>query len=294
MYTLKDAWIIMHGKSPFEGWNGRVMCARTDAEISFRANRTQGFMAAYTFTLVREGSISIIYNGKHLTLGQNDLYIYSPGMSVTIVSATKNYQGICLLVDEGMTLESDTVRDMIRLAYLPVVRLHEPKIALSQSAATLIHHRLEEILHYLDSDNPRKAAVLEHLYAVFLLEVQNELEQSSEAGKAGKHKEDVFISFLSLLSESFAEHHDIPFYAGELNITTTYLSRVVRQMSGRTVIDYVNRLLLMEASFLLRTTNLSIREISDRLNFSEQAAFSKFFTRLQGESPKKYRQRKVL
>lgn len=284
----------MHGHLPYEGWDGRIQCDRTDASMTFRANTTQGFMSAYTFTLVQEGWINIIYNGKHLSLGPNDLYIYSPGMSVTIVSATKNYKGLCLLVDEGMTLENDTVRDMIRLAYLPVVRLHEPKIALSQTAAALIHHRLEDILHYLDSDNPRKTTILEHLYAVFLLELQNELEQSSVTGKEGKTKEDVFISFLSLLSESFAEHHDIPFYAGELNITTTYLSRVVRQMSGRTVIDYVNRLLLMEASFLLRTTNLSIREISDRLNFSEQAAFSKFFTRLQGESPKKYRQRKVL
>ncbi len=293
MYSLKDAWIIMHGRPPFEGWNGRIVCAWTDAEITFRANRTQGFMSAYTFTLVQEGWINIIYNGKHLSLGPNDLYIYSPGMSVTIVSATKNYQGLCLLVDEGMTLENDTVRDMIRLAYLPVVRLHEPKIALSQTAAALIHHRLEDILHYLDSDNPRKTTILEHLYAVFLLELQNELEQSSVTGKEGKTKEDVFIGFLSLLSENFIEHHNILFYAGALNITTTYLSRIVRQMSGRTVIDYVNRLLLMEASFLLRTTNLSIGEISDRLHFSEQAAFSKFFTRLQGESPKKYRRRKV-
>ena len=64
-------------------------------------------------------------------------------------------------------------------------------------------------------------------------------------------------------------------------------------MNGRKVIDYVNRLLLMEASFLLRTTDLSIGAVSDRLHFSEQAAFSKFFTRPQGESPKKYRQRKV-
>ncbi len=293
MYSLKDAWIIMHGKSPFDGWDGRIMCGKTDAEISFRANKTRGFMAAYTFTLVQEGQISIIYNGKHLTLGPDDLYIYSPGMSVTIVSATKNYQGICLLVDEGITLENDTVRDMIRLAYLPVVRLQEPKITLSRPAATLIRHRLEEIQHYLDADNPRKAAVLEHLYAVFLLEVQNELEQSSEAGKAGKEKEDVFISFIGLLSKNFVEHHDIPFYAGALHITTTYLSRIVRQISGHTVIDYVNRLLMMEASFLLRTTTLSIGEISDRLNFSEQAAFSKFFTRHQGISPKLYRRQKV-
>ena len=295
MYSLKDAWVRMHGRLPYEGWDGRIQCDRTDAEMTFRANRTQGFMAAYTFTLVLEGWLNIIYNGKQLTLQPNDLYIYSPGMSVTIVSATKNYRGICLLVDDHMALESDTVRDMIRIAFLPIMRLREPRIALSQGAAAHIHNRLEEILAYLESGNPHKDAIVEHLFAIFLLDIQSELEEFSEAGnacKTGKSKEDVFIGFIRLLPENFTRHHDISFYANALNITTTYLSRVVRQFTGRTVIDYVNRFLVMEATFLLRTTKLSIGEISDRLHFSDQAAFSKFFTRLQGVTPKVYRQQK--
>ena len=295
MYSLKDAWVRMHGRLPYEGWDGRIQCDRTEAEMTFRANRTQGFMAAYTFTLVLEGWLNIIYNGKQLTLQPNDLYIYSPGMSVTIVSATKNYRGICLLVDDHMALESDTVRDMIRIAFLPIMRLREPRIALSQGAAAHIYNRLEEILAYLESGNPHKDAIVEHLFAIFLLDIQSELEEFSEAGnacKTGKSKEDVFIGFIRLLPENFTRHHDISFYANALNITTTYLSRVVRQFTGRTVIDYVNRFLVMEATFLLRTTKLSIGEISDRLHFSDQAAFSKFFTRLQGVTPKVYRQQK--
>ena len=295
MYSLKDAWVKMHGRLPYEGWNGRIQCDRTDAEMTFRANRTQGFMAAYTFTLVLEGWLNIIYNGKQLTLQPNDLYIYSPGMSVTIVSATKNYRGICLLVDEHKALETDTVRDMLRIAFLPVMRLREPRIALSQVASAHIHKRLEEILGYLESGNPHKDAIVKHLFAIFLLEIQSELEEPSEAGnawKTGKSKEDVFIGFIRLLPDNFIEHHDIPFYADALSITTTYLSRVVRHFTERTVIDYVNQFLVMEATFLLRTTKLSIGEISDRLHFSDQAAFSKFFTRLQGVTPKVYRQQK--
>lgn len=295
MYSLKDAWVRMHGRLPYEGWDGRIQCDRTDAEMTFRANRTQGFMAAYTFTLVLEGWLNIIYNRKQLTLQPNDLYIYSPGMSVTIVSATKNYRGICLLVDDHMALESDTVRDMIRIAFLPIMRLREARIALSQGAAAHIHNRLEEILAYLESGNPHKDAIVEHLFAIFLLDIQSELEVFSEAGnawKTGKSKEDIFIGFIRLLPENFTRHHDISFYANALNITTTYLSRVVRLFTERTVIDYVNQFLVMEATFLLRTTNLSIGEISDRLHFSDQAAFSKFFTHLQGVTPKAYRRQK--
>ena len=60
--------------------------------------------------------------------------------------------------------------------------------------------------------------------------------------------------------------------ADKLCITTTYLSRVVRQVSdGRTVVDYINQMLLMEATFLLRQTSLSITQISDQLHISPKS-----------------------
>lgn len=282
----------MHGAVPFEGWDGRILCERTDAAMTFRTNRTQGFVAAYTFTLVQEGWLTIIYNGRQFVLGPNDLYIYSPGMALTIVSATQNYKGICLLVDEHLTLESDNIRDMIRIVYLPVARLREPRIALSDDMAAVFRSRLEEILRYLSSNNAHKGAIVGHLYAVFLLDIQYILEQSVENEPAGKRAEEVFFAFIRLLPENFPEHHDIAFYADALNISTTYLSRVVRQLSGRTVVGCVNQFLLMEATFLLRTSKMSIAQISDRLHFSDQAAFSKFFSRMKGISPREYRQRK--
>ena len=97
------------------------------------------------------------------------------------------------------------------------------------------------------------------------------------------------MGFIRLLPDHFAEHHDIGFYAGRLNISTVYLSRVVRQVTGRTVIDYVNQTLLMEASFLLATSQMSIAQIADRLHFASQSSFCKFFTRRKGVPPRAYR-----
>ena len=292
MYTLKEAWVKMHGAVPFEGWDGRMYCERTDAEITFRANRTQGFMSAYTFTLVLEGWLTVVYNGKELALHENDLYIYSSGMGISILKASEDYRGICLLVDEHLTFETDTVRDMVRIAYLPIVRLHEPRIALSPAMASHFENRMGEIAGYLSSSNTHKSAIVQYLYAIFLLDLQNAMEQTVVNDQVPKRTEDVFIGFIRLLPDHFVEHHDISFYASSLSISTTYLSRVVKQVTGRTVIDYVNQFLVMEATFLLRTSDLSIAQISDRLYFSDQAAFSKFFSRLQGVSPKDYRRYK--
>ena len=97
----------------------------------------------------------------------------------------------------------------------------------------------------------------------------------------------------NITSLHFEEHHDIGFYASELCITTTYLSRVVRQVSGgRTVVDYINQMLLMEAVFLLRQTSLSITQISDQLHFAEVTTFARFFNRMKGMNPREFRKGK--
>ena len=68
MYTLKDGWIAMQGSMPVENWDGKMYCTETDAELTFRTNIIQGFLAAYTFTLVIDGWLSIVYNNRELKL----------------------------------------------------------------------------------------------------------------------------------------------------------------------------------------------------------------------------------
>ncbi len=274
---------------PFEQWDGRMYCQETDATITFRANKTQGFMAAYTFTLVIEGWLTIVYNGQELTLQPHDLYIYSPGLEVTILAASENYRGICLLADEHLTIESPTVHDLVNIAYAPIVQLKEPKISLSNEDARRMEEKMREIVGYLHSDHIYKTQILQMLYAVFLLEIQSAQAKAINRRQVSQRIEEIFFGFIRLLPLYSAEHHDIAFYASELHISTVYLSRVVRQVTGRTVVDYINQQLLMEASYLLRTTSISVSQIADRLHFADTPSFSKFFLHKKGISPKDYR-----
>lgn len=291
MYSLKEGWIAMHGQIPTKDWDGKIFCTQTDAAITFRTNKIQGFMAAYTFTLVTKGTLNILYNDKELTLRPDDLYIYSPGISVSIVSASNDYHGICLLADEHTTIEMPTVRDLVNIAYIPIVQLHEPKVTLPHSEAQRLANKMLEIIDYLHSDHIYKQEILRLLYGVFLLDVQNAQQRAIVHRQTPKRLEEIFIEFIRLLPKHFAKHHDIAFYASKLNISSVYLSRVVRQVSNRTVIDFIDQMLLMEASFLLRTTSLSITQIADRLCFADTPSFSKFFSRLKGMSPREYRER---
>ena len=268
-----------------------MYCLETDRAKILRSNLLRGFVSCFAFMLVDKGWMTIHYNNRDLTLHPNDLYTYSPGLPVDVIATSDDFHGLCLIADEHVTIEAPSVHDLVHIAYLPIVQLHEPKQTLPADATQHLIAKMQEIISYLQSDHIYKGEVLRMLYAIFLLDLQNAQNRAIVHRETPQRVEEIFIGFIRLLPKHFAQHHDIPFYASKLNISPVYLSRVVRQVIGRTVVDYINQMLLMEASFLLRTSQLSITQIADRLHFEDTPSFSKFFLRLKGQSPRAYREK---
>ena len=290
MYRLKEYWNIFGEPIPNEQWGENIVCVETDAKMTFGTNQTQGYLACYTFTIVTRGWVTILYNNRELTLHQGDLYTYSPGFEVTVLSSSSDYTGICLLADEHFTLSLPTVRDAIRTAYFSVVELTSPVLPLKADDFRRLRELMQMMIHYQQMGLPLANDSLRMLYNLFLTDLSTVQQHSIREHRFPKRVEEIFLGFLGLLPQHFEEHHDIGFYASELCITTTYLSRVVRQVSGgRTVVDYINQMLLMEATFLLRQTSLSITQISDQLHFAEVTTFARFFNRMKGVNPREFR-----
>lgn len=292
MYTLREAWLLTNGSEPVENWQGKIYCLRTDAAFSLTLNKTRGFVAAYTFTVVAAGWLKMNYNGQEITLRPDDFLVYSPGLLVEVIDASDDYRGICLMVDEYTTMDSPYVRDLLHIAYSPILQQHEPKVTLPHDDALHLYRKMEEIICYLHSNHIYKFEVLHLLCGVFLLDLQDIQSRAIVHRHVPQRVEEIFINFIHLLPRHFVEHHDIEFYASRLNISAAYLSRVVRQVSGRTVIDFINQQLAAEAAFLLHTSNLSIVQIADRLHFATLPSFSRFFKRMKGISPREFREGK--
>ncbi|MBP3777276.1 MAG: AraC family transcriptional regulator [Prevotella sp.] len=289
MYTLKEWWYLAMGSEPYKGWDGKMLCSESNLEKTQKTNVTQGFAACYSFTLVTQGWLRMRYNDRELMIREGDLYIYSPGLAVTILDGSDDYKSICLMVDEFTSLESPTVRDMVSLAYLPLAQLSTPTVRLQPEQTITFERRMREIIGYQQSDNAYKDKLLRMLFAVFMVELQNALELSVTHHHVPPRVEEIFIGFNRLLPEFFLQHRDIRFYADKLCVSDDYLSRIVKRVSGRTVGDYINQMLMLEACYLLHKSNLSIAQISNRLRFSEAAAFTRFFIRMKGMTPKEFR-----
>ena len=79
------------------------------------------------------------------------------------------------------------------------------------------------------------------------------------------------------------------FYAKELEITTKHLGRTIKAQTGFTASEWLDRLVVLEAKVLLKSTSMTIQQIAEELNFSSQSFFGKYFKNLVGISPKEFR-----
>ncbi len=292
MYRLRDFLTSVIGMSPDNLVSNELFCTEGNTKQTFLTNQMQEALAGYTYTLVHDGWLEMLYNDRMLTLQKGDLLIYSPGVQVRIINGSKNYHCVCLMVDEQAALEIPGVRNVIHTAYQPIAELGRPIIHLDDEQAAHFWQHMLEIVRYLHSNHRYMHEALRTLFAQFVLDLMDAMAQNIGPGHISERSTELFIAFMRLLNQHFIEHHDIGFYADRLHITPIHLSRIVRQVTRRTVVDYINQMLLMEASWLLQTTNLSIAAIAERLHFADQSSFGRFFTRMKGVNPKRYRMEK--
>lgn len=99
----------------------------------------------------------------------------------------------------------------------------------------------------------------------------------------------LLANFKKLLYKEILQQHSVRFYASRLNVTPKYLSEVIKEQTGRTAGEWIDQILLLEAKVLLQRKDLTISQISDLLNFSDQSVFGKFFKVNAGMSPLAYR-----
>ncbi|MCH5230755.1 MAG: AraC family transcriptional regulator [Muribaculaceae bacterium] len=108
-----------------------------------------------------------------------------------------------------------------------------------------------------------------------------------ESAKKSSHR--LTEKFLSLVQQNFKKERFLDFYAAQLEVSTKHLSRTVKESTGFTAVEWIDRFVILEAKVLLKSTNMTIQQISDELNFQSQSFFGKYFKKHIGRSPKDFR-----
>lgn len=138
-----------------------------------------------------------------------------------------------------------------------------------------------------DSGNPQLLKALLHsiiaFYYRYAYRCYDLIEVSADSGARLSDR------FIKLVKDKFKTERFLEYYAEELGVTPKHLSRTVKAQTGYSAASWIERFLILEAKILLKSTNLTVQQISDNLNFPTQSFFGKYFKKNVGISPKFYR-----
>jgi len=141
-----------------------------------------------------------------------------------------------------------------------------------------------------NKDNPYRMEVVKHLIKAFFFSTGYQYHKLTDNDKKSKN-EMLVDSFLKYVQANYKEQRGVEFYADKLSLTPKYLSKLIKENSGMSANDWIDSYVVLEAKALLKSTNKTIQQISDELNFPSQSFFGKYFKRQVGVSPKEYKKR---
>ena len=186
----------------------------------------------------------------------------------------------------SFSIRSDyDIASYLSLLENPVMKLSEEESARCRTDLERLRSRLADSGSHLFREGMLGSMLAAHLFDLYDIHARGHRKaQLSDRGI------NLLRRFIELLSRGdYRCHRDLDYYAACLCITPHYLSRICKQVSGRTASYWINHFVFRETVRLLNRRELSFSEIAERMGFSSLSHFNRYFQRQTGLSPTEYR-----
>ena len=240
-------------------------------------------MAHVDMTLVvmpLEGKVQASVGGHQVELRKGQVAVFPPNMTLSDFMMSPDFDFKAMLVTTSM-LQSFLREKMGEWNHLMYVQ-HQHVIDMQDDDFGFFVH-FYEILRLCTArpaDTPYKTDVVQALLrAAFLLlcgRISTMSAQTAAPQVEVASGVSLFHRFLQLLSAAEVKRRPVCDYASDLCISAKYLSVVCKRYSGKTANDWITEHVMEDIRYYLRQTELSLKQVSDRLGFPNPSFFCKY------------------
>lgn len=239
------------------------------------------------FVLCMDGEVEASVNLNHISVKANDVIVLIPGTIFQIHSVKGNLKIYFLGFSSQYIEHSDQSHSMLEVIFFTLGR---PVVALRPEGSLMLEKYLQFLIGMYNHFSERiRDEISANLYADIHKGISI-LYKSRTADKVSVTKsEQLCRNFTRLVLQHYTQTRNVAWYAEKLGITHAYLCTTVKQVMGKTCGDIISSMVVMDAKSQLKSTHLSIQDISDSLHFANMSFFGKYFKRYVGMSPLEYR-----
>ena len=245
----------------------------------------------FTFTLL-QGSMELLVNLRRLEVHPGQTVVMMPGCILEGQTMSRDIRFCGIMIDSEYM---ETMRKSVGLHIDLTRRYHSYALHTLTPAAMENYIKMYKLIckELASNDYEYKKEVIQRYCEIWVLKnisLNDEGDIKPELSRPLNRREQIFHDFLTLLEQNFMQERSISFYAGRMCLTPKYLSTIIKDVSGKHGMQWIDEYVTLEAKALLRNSNLTVKEVSDQLHFPSQSMFGRFFKKMTGYSPKQYKQ----
>ena len=239
-----------------------------------------------------KGKIQALMNGQRLDLQEGQIAIVPPNVTVTDIMISPDFN-LKAMFFTNRILQS-FLREKISV-WNDMMYIHRQYVfTLSDDHIDLYNHFYDMLLlSFSQKFNSRyHTDIIQSLFQAAILVCCGMLDQNLVSDSKVGHEKTAdyhFKRFLDLLNASPYKRRSVASYANELYISPKHLTAIVKKSSGKTANQWIKERLLEEIRLYLKQTDLSIKQVSDKLDFPNPSFFGKYVKEHLGMTPGEFR-----
>lgn len=247
----------------------------------------------YSILLILSGTVKMQLDLIPYVAVSGDLLIISPRTINHTLEIVGNVELIAISFTLDFALQSNRSKNEIE-AFEFFASKAIPKLSLDAEE----HDNFVFLSRLLQQKNkergqePFSSEIIQHTFSLlmYLVAVRYKKENTGLNPDISRQQE-LTLNFLKLLDAHFKQQRSVQFYAESLCVTSGHLTKILKEVSGKTAGELIEESVIIEARVLLADPALTIAQIAEELQFSDQSAFGKSFKKNTGLSPSEYRRR---
>lgn len=242
----------------------------------------------YEIGIVSSGSGLFLVNDKIYTYQKGDITIAVPG-DMHISNSSNNQKSIWHYINVDLNrLAAENMSAFLELSKFLLDRSLISGVY-SQKKYPKIHQYVHLLMHELLEKKTAYLEISYHLLAVLMLELCRISDKKPKRIPIDMKKYGMIMPALSHITLNYQDN----ITAGELAdlcfISETHLRRLFHEVLNVSPMDYLYKTRVIASKALLKTTHLSITEISQLVGYPTQTSFNNHFRKFIGMTPTQYR-----
>ncbi len=243
----------------------------------------------YTIIFIERGQGTHFIDFTEYEIVDRSIFFIMPGQMHQVI-LTSEPTGWIITFTEEFLIANSIPDKMINDIYLFNDYGQSPPLPINENDMPVYKNLILQMAHFEKSLETYTQEAVGSLVKVFLIQGNNHCSlRKSNNPQLIETSNHILRTFKQLLNKKYATDHMVSDYAYELAVTSDYLNKTVKNLTGKSAKEYIQSKLITEAKRSLLFSNISNKELAYELGFEESAHFNNFFKKATGQTPSEFR-----